>query len=65
MNKRTRRTGIQQIGSNSDFLDIIEFFNEKVSYKYSFSRKTCEKNSLKQEWKDFGKIFILDIRLLF
>lgn len=57
VNKRARRVGIEQIGSYSDYVDIIELFNEKVVYRYSFTRKACEKKSLEQEWNDFGNIF--------
>lgn len=57
MNKRTRRIGIEQTGSYSDYVDIIELFNEKVVYRYSYTRKSCEKKTLEQEWNDFGIFF--------
>ncbi|RNA26343.1 ependymin-like [Brachionus plicatilis] len=53
VNKREREVGIEQIGSYSDYVDVIKLFNEKVFYRYSYTRKSCEKKSLDQEWNDF------------
>ncbi|RNA38667.1 mammalian ependymin-related 1-like [Brachionus plicatilis] len=53
VNKRTREIGIEQIGSYSDYVNVIKLFNEKVFYRYSYTRKLCEKKSLKEEWNDF------------
>lgn len=59
LKQRVRKVGIEQIGSNSDYVDLIQLFNEKIEYRFSDTTKTCEKKALNQEWSDFRNFRII------
>lgn len=58
LNKRTRKVGFEKIGNYSDQVDVIQLLNEKIEYRYSFTKNECQKNAIKQEWNEFRNLKI-------